>query len=167
LRLEAVDLVVLEGKVRSLARIAILPTSKPLRIQVVKRGKTKQVLNGKMIGDLAATYDLTIIGSTASDEFYEYVYNYLPLNHRPKFRLYGRSFFTSQPETDEIDEPMDQRSIGWMNILKENHINFEPVRKTMGADLLPRMENFDWRNMAAFICDDRVEVLKGEEQIRS
>ena len=80
-------------------KIAILPTSKPLRLQVVKRGKVKQVLNGKMIGDLAAGYDLVIIGSTASDEFYEYLYNYLPLNQRAKFRLYGRSFLPSLRKT--------------------------------------------------------------------
>jgi hypothetical protein len=148
-----------------LAKIAILPTSKPLRVLVVKRGKTKQVLNGKMIGELSSNYDLVIIGSTASDEFYEYVYNYLPLNQRVKFRLYGRSFFTSQREVDDSEGPVDQRSAGWMAILKENRINYESMRKTMGPDLLPRIEQFTWQNMAAFILDDRVEVLSGEEQM--
>ena len=148
-------------------KIAILPTSKPLRLQVVKRGKVKQVLNGKMIGDLAAGYDLVIIGSTASDEFYEYLYKYLPINQRPKFRLYGRSFFTSQPSVDETDQPTDQRSMGWMAILKENRINYESVRKTMGDDLLPRIEPFNWSNMADFIHDERVEVLSGEGEFRA
>ena len=148
-----------------MARIAILPTSKPLRVQVVKRGKAKQVLNGKMIGELSAGYDIVIIASTASDEFYEYIYNYLPLNQRPKFKLYGRSFFSEQVQKEEFDEPMDQRSLGWIAILKENRINFEPIRKTMGADLLPRIEQFNWVNMADFIYDDRVEVLKGEEEL--
>ena len=150
---------------RHLAKIAILPTSKPLRVQVVKRGKTKQALNGRMIGELAARYDLVIIGSTASDEFYEYLYNFLPLNQRSKFRLYGRSYFTSQPATEDPDAANDQRSTGWMSILRENRINFEPVRKTMGADLLPRMEYFNWQSMGSFIADDRVTVLKGEEDL--
>lgn len=147
-------------------RIAILTTSKPLRLQIVKRGKVKQVLNGRMIGDLASNYDLVIIGSTASDEFYEYLNKSLPLNQRPKFRLYGRSFFTNQPQVDENNEPADQRSIGWMSILRENRINFETIRKTMGEDLLPRMEQFTWQTMAGFISDDRVEVISGEEQFR-
>jgi hypothetical protein len=148
------------------ARIAILTTSRPLRTQVVKRGKVKQVLNGKMLGDLGSNYDVVIIGSTASDEFYEYLNKILPLNQRSRFRLYGRSFFTAQPQVDENNDPADQRSMGWMTILKENRINFEPVRKTMGDDLLPRIENFNWQNMAAFILDDRVEVI-GEEQFRT
>ena len=114
-----------------MAKFAILPTSKPLRSQVVKHGKAKQVLNGKILGDLAANYDLVIIGSTASDEFYQYLYNYLPLNHRSKFRLYGRSFFTGQPVPEDENTP-DQRSAGWMQILTENHINFDTIRKTMG-----------------------------------
>lgn len=146
-----------------MAKIAILASSKPLRTQVVKRGKTKQVLNGRILGDMAAKYDLVIIGSTASDEFYEYIYNFLPLHHRDKFRLYGRSFFSNQPKPETEDEPADQRSLGWMEILRENRINYEPVRKTMGADLLPRMEHFDWRKMAGFIFDDRVEVIKVNE----
>lgn len=149
-----------------MARIAILTTSRPLRTQVVKRGKVKQVLNGKMLGDLGSNYDVVIIGSTASDEFYEYLNKILPLNQRSRFRLYGRSFFTAQPQVDENNDPADQRSMGWMTILKENRINFEPVRKTMGDDLLPRIENFNWQNMAAFILDDRVEVI-GEEQFRT
>ncbi len=149
-----------------MARIAILPTSKPLRAQVVKRGKAKQVLNGKILGDLAANYDLVIIGSTASDEFYQYLYNYLPINHRSKFRLYGRSFFTAQPVPEEVDDATDQRSTGWMQILAENHINFETVRKTMGSDLLPRMEHFNWQNMEGFIMDDRVVVLKEADLLR-
>lgn len=149
-----------------MARIAILTTSKPLRTQVVKRGKVKQVLNGKMIGELGSNYDLVIIGSTASDEFYEYLNKILPLNQRSRFRLYGRSFFTAQPQIDENNDPADQRSVGWMTILKENRINFEPIRKTMGDDLLPRIEAFNWVNMAAFILDDRVEVI-GEEQFRT
>jgi len=143
-----------------LAKYAILPTSKPLRSQIVKHGKTKQVLNGKILGDLAASYDLIIIGSTASDEFYQYLYNYLPIHHRSKFRLYGRSFFTAQPNPEDTEEGTDQRSSGWMQILTENRINFETIRKTMGADLLPKMEHFSWENMEDFILDDRVKVLK-------
>ena len=142
-----------------MAKIAILPTSKPLRTQIVRRGKSKQVLNGKILGDLAARYDVVIIGSTASDEFYQYLYNYLPIHHRSKFRLYGRSFFTGIEAAEEGDDIMDQRSAGWLQILKENHINFESIRKTMGEDLLPRMEHFTWQNMEAFILDNRVEVL--------
>lgn len=149
-----------------MARIAILTTSKPLRTQVVKRGKVKQILNGKMLGELGSNYDMVIIGSTASDEFYEYLNKFLPLQQRSRFRLYGRSFFSNQPQVDENQDPIDQRSMGWMTILKENRINFEPVRKTMGEDLLPRIENFNWQHMAAFILDDRVEVI-GEEQFRT
>lgn len=146
-----------------MAKIAILSSSKPLRTQVVKRGKTKQVLNGKVVGDLAANYDLVIIGSTASDEFYQYLYNYLPIHNRSKFRMYGRSFFTTQPIPEETDEVQDQRSQGWMQILKENHVNFDSIRKTMGEDLLPRMEHFTWQNMEGFIADDRVVVLREDD----
>jgi hypothetical protein len=142
-----------------LAKIAILPTSKPLRSQIVKRGKVKQVLNGHIIGNLAARYDLVIIGSTASDEFYQYIYEHLPIHQRPKFRLYGRSFFTGIEIPADAEVGADQRSLGWMQILAENHINFEPIRKTMGTDLMPRMENFDWRHIEGFVMDDRVKVL--------
>jgi hypothetical protein len=143
-----------------LAKFAILPTSKPLRSQVVKHGRPKQVLNGKILGDLAANYDLVIIGSTASDEFYQYLYNALPLNYRSKFKLYGRSFFTSMEAPEEETETTDQRTLGWMRILQENHINFETVRKTMGTDLMPRMEQFTWERMGDFIIDGRVIVLR-------
>jgi len=142
-----------------LAKIAILPTSKPLRAEVVKHGKVKQVLNGKALGELAAKYDVVIIASTASDEFYQYLYNYLPLQQRPHFRLYGRSFFTGQEIPEDADGPTDQRTLGWMQILRENHINFDTLRKTMGEDLLPRMEQFNWQHMAEFIFDDRVDIL--------
>lgn len=148
-----------------LARTAILPSSKPLRIEVVKRGKRKQALNGKVIGELAAKYDLIICGSTASDQFYEFLFNSLPLNQRAKFRMYGRSFFASQPTDAREGEIQDARSLGWMEIFNENHVNFETVRKAMGDDLLPRMEHFSWENMEDFIIDDRVTVLKSIAEI--
>jgi hypothetical protein len=150
-----------------LAQIAILPTSKPLRIEVIKRGKRKQALNGKVIGELAAHFDLIICGSTASDQFYEFLFNSLPLNQRARFRLYGRSFFASQPIEENPQDIRDPRSLGWMEILTENHINFEMVRKAMGSDLLPRMESFNWENMEDFILDGRVKVLRTEQEIFS
>ena len=145
-----------------MAKIAVLPTSKPLRTEVVKRGKRRQALNGRVIGDLAAKYDMVIIGSTASDQFYEYLFNTLPL---VKFRLYGRSFFANQSTEMSEDEIADQRSRGWAEILTENHVAFETVRKTMGSDLLPRMEHFTWERMEEFIQDSRVDVLRTIEQI--
>ncbi len=148
-----------------MAKIAILPTSKPLRAEVVKRGKRRQTLNGRVIGDLAAHYDVIIIGSTASDQFYEYVYNHLPLQQRSRLRLYGRSFFANQPTEDSSDGINDPRTVGCMEILTETHIMFETLRKTMGPDLLPRMEHFSWENMEEFILDDRVEVLKSADDI--
>lgn len=148
-----------------MARIAILPSSKPLRIEVVKKGKRKQALNGKVIGELAAGYDLIICGSTASDQFYEFLFNSLPLNQRAKFRMYGRSFFANQPTESQEGELQDARSLGWMEILKENHVNFDTVRKAMGEDLLPRMEHFNWENMEDFIIDDRVAVMKSIDEI--
>ncbi len=148
-----------------MARIAILPTSKPLRIAVEKRGKRKQALNGKVIGELAARFDIIICGSTASDEFYEFLYNSLPLHQRAKFRLYGRSFFTNQPVDEAKGDVTDARTIGWMEILRENRISFETIRKAMGDDLLPRMEQFSWEKMADFIIDDRVTVLRDIHEI--
>ena len=146
-------------------RIAVLPTSKPLRKKVTKRGKTRQTLNGGAIGELASHYDLVIVGSTASDQFYEYLYNSLPLHQRSKFRLYGRSFFADQPDQDESAQISGQRNVGWAQILQENHIMYEPVRKTMGEDLLPRMEHFDWEHLEDFVTDDRVDVLRSLEEI--
>jgi len=136
-------------------------------MEVVKRGKRKQALNGKVIGELAAKFDLIICGSTASDQFYEFLYNSLPLHQRARFRLYGRSFFSSQPIEEHEGEINDARSLGWMEILNENHVNFETVRKAMGDDLLPRMERFNWENMEDFIIDDRVTVLKSIDEIMS
>ncbi len=146
-----------------MAKIAILPTSKPLRHEIMRKGRAKQVLNGHVIGELAAKYDVVIIGSTASDEFYQYIYDRLPLHQRSKFRMYGRSFFTSQDIPEDAEPDLDQRSLGWMQILGENHINYETVRKTMGPDLLPRMERFTWREMREFIMDDRVVVLSEQD----
>lgn len=148
-----------------MATIAILPTSKPLRVEVIKRGKKKQALNGKVIGALAARFDLVICGSTASDQFYEFLFNSLPLRQRAKFRLYGRSFFAEQPLEDSEQNLRDARSIGWIEILKENHISFELIRKAMGDDLLPRMEHFDWEHMEDFIFDDRVTVFNTAEEV--
>lgn len=150
-----------------LGKIAIMPTSRPLRTEVVKRGKRRQTLNGKTIGELASRYDMVIIGSTASDQFYEYLFGSLPLHQRSKFRLYGRSFFANQPTEDAESDASNPRSIGWMEILRENNVMFEPVRKAMGPDLLPRMEHFDWEHLEDFIIDDRVDVLRDVEQISS
>ena len=155
-----------------LFKIAILPTSTMLRMQVTKRGAKREVLNGKVIGDLAAHYDVIIIASTASDQFYEYLYNSMPLQQRSRFRLYGRTFFANQSTeeggADELDGPTgisDPRSRGWMEILRENNILFEPLRKTMGEDLLPRMESFNWEHIEDFIIDDRVHIIRSEADI--
>ena len=134
-------------------------------MEVVKRGKRKQALNGKVIGELAARFDLIICGSTASDQFYEFLFNSLPLNQRARFRLYGRSFFASQPLEENPNDIHDPRSLGWMEILRENHIDYEQVRKAMGDDLLPRMESFNWENMEDFIVDGRVQVFRTVEEI--
>ena len=148
-----------------MATIAILPSSTPLRVEVIKRGKKKQALNGKVIGSLAARFDLVICGSTASDQFYEFLFNSLPLHQRAKFRLYGRSFFSEQPLEDAEQNLRDARTIGWLEILKENHVSFELIRKVMGDDLLPRMEHFDWAHMEDFIFDDRVTVFSTAEEV--
>ena len=56
-----------------MATIAILPSTKPLRIKETVGGAVRERLNPGACGDLAKNYDTVIIGSTASDAFFRQI----------------------------------------------------------------------------------------------
>ena len=140
-------------------KIAILTTTKPLRQSVQEIGRTLETLSPSKCRDLAEQYDLVIIGSRASDEFYERIRAALPRKLLEKFQLYPRSFFDRfKRRGDEVSE-YDDRDEGWKEILKANEISFVTMARVIGSDFKTDERPFHWTRLADFIRDKRVTVV--------
>ena len=74
-------------------KIAILTSTRPLRERSIDVGREIEMLSPKKCSELAAQYDLIILGSRASDDFYERIRASLPKKVLDKFHLYSRGFF--------------------------------------------------------------------------
>jgi hypothetical protein len=144
-------------------QIAILTSTAPLRKTTTRGGVTKQRLGMQACLDMAERFNVVIIGSLAHDEVYEYLERHLSREVRPKFRLYGRTFFHSFSTPEVLRTTDDPRNVGWQRILSENGVAFEVLRSRLGPDKRYRQEKFKWRNMATFITDPRVTLVTGGE----
>jgi hypothetical protein len=140
-------------------KIAILTTTKPLRQNVQEIGRTVEMFSPAKCRDLAEQYDLVIIGSRASDDFYDRIRSALPRKLLEKFRLYPRSFFDRFKRRGEEASEYDDRDAGWQEILKLNNITFLTAARVIGNDFKTDERPFRWGRLADFIRDKRVTVV--------
>lgn len=144
-------------------QIGILTSTSPLRKTTTRSGVTKQRMNLQACMEMAERFDVIIIGSLAHDEVYEFLARHLPRDVRPKFRLYGRSFFHSFQTPEVLSKTDDPRNIGWQRLLSENGVQFEVLRSRLGPDNRYRQEKFDWHDLETFVTDPRVTLITGSE----
>ena len=144
-------------------QIGVLVSTAPLRKTSMFGGRNEQRFNMEAVLQLAARFDLILVGSLTADEVFQYIEEHLPPRIKPKFRLYPRSFF-HQFKTDEIMRTTDDpRNPAWESILKENGIRFEVLRSVIGEDHRHHQKKFAWDNLTEFILDDRVQLVTGSE----
>ncbi len=144
-------------------KIAVLVSTSPLRKTTTRLGVTKQRLNMEACLELAKRFDVIIVASLSADEVFQYIGDHLPPEVRPKFRLYGRSFFHGF-RTDEVMRTTDDpRNAGWQQILSENGAKFEVLRSRIHRDQRHRQERFAWDSLTEFITDERVTLVTGSE----
>jgi hypothetical protein len=144
-------------------KIAVLTSTSPLRKTTTQHGVTKQRLNMDACLELAKRFDTIIMGSLSADEVYEYIVQHLPLEARPRFRFYPRTFFHGFRTEEVLQTTDDPRNAGWQQILSENGVEFETLRSRLGADHRHRQEKFAWDRLSEFITDDRVTLVSGAE----
>ena len=131
-------------------KIAVLTSTAPLRKTTTRRGTTKQRLNMDAVTELSERFDVVIIGSLAADKVYEYIERHLPREARPR----------SEESLSSTDDPLNA---AWTQILSENAIRFEVLRRKDSHNPHNRHEKFDWRNIGGFITDNRVTLVSGGE----
>jgi hypothetical protein len=140
-------------------KIAILTTTKPLRQSITEIGRTVEMLSPAKCRDLAEQYDLIIIGSRASDDFYERIQYALPRKLLEKFQLYPRSFFDRFKRHGDEASEYDDRDEGWQEILKTNDISFITSARVIGSDFKTDERPFHWTRLADYIRDKRVTIV--------
>ncbi len=141
-------------------KIAVLTTTRPLRDRVIAMGRETETLSPKKLAALAEEYDLVIIGSRASDEFFERIQGVLPKRLADRLRLYPRGYFDRFKRSGSLPTEYDERDDGWKEILKSNGINFVGVARLMGGDFRNQDSPFRWTHIDRFIRDDRVTLIK-------
>jgi hypothetical protein len=141
-------------------KIAILTSTKPLRVRVQEIGRTVETLSPQKCTDLAQKYDLVIIGSRASDDFFERIKMALTRKMRDKFLLYPRSFFDRFKRRGAVPGEHDDRDMGWKEILRANSINFVERARILTEDYTYEERSFRWGRIEQYIRDDRVTVIK-------
>jgi hypothetical protein len=141
-------------------KIAVLTSTRPLRERTINVGREVETFSPKKCSDLAAQYDLIILGSRASDDFYDRIRASLPRKVLDKFRLYPRSFFDRFKRRGAIPNEYDDRDEGWKEILSANGINYVTSARTATESFRDAGEVFRWSRLDRFIRDDRVTVIK-------
>lgn len=140
-------------------KIAILTSTGPLRERVQEIGRTVEMLSPRKCNALADEYDLIILGSRASDDFYERIRMALPRKVLDRFRMYSRSFFDRFKRRGSVPSKYDDRDEGWKEILQANGIAFVTEARLLGEDYKTDERHFTWGRLADFIRDDRVTVI--------
>ena len=140
-------------------KIAVLTSTRPVRERIQEIGRTVETLSPRKCADLAGEYDLVIIGSRASDDFYERIKSALPRRTLEKFRLYSRSFFNRFRRRGTVPAEYDDRDEGWKEILQANGIQFVTQATSLTGDYTYDEQTFHWTRLADFVRDDRVTVM--------
>ena len=117
-------------------RIAILTSTRPIRQRLQEIGRTVETLDPRKCQMLAQQYDVIILGSRASDVFYQRIKSTLPRGIRDKFRFYSRSYFESFKRRGNLPSEFDDRTEGWKQILEANRAQIpDPNRLRPGLEL--------------------------------
>jgi len=141
-------------------KIAILTSTRPLRQRTQEIGRTVETLSPMKCNALAQAYDVVIIGSRASDDFFERIKSALPRKMRGRFRLYSRSFFDGfKKRVGSVPAEHDDRDEGWQEILRSNGVRFLTRARLLGKDYIYEDRTFRWTRLAEFVRDDRVTVI--------
>jgi len=143
-------------------KIALLASTRPMRITRVKRHRSKEKFNPEAAMELAQQFDLIIIGSTASDAVFEYMSRHMTAGLRHKFRFYNRSYFDSYAGRSLLGQSRDERNDGWKAVLRECGIEHELTARVLGDDFEYHTKPFDWREIGDFITDRRVTLVTGD-----
>jgi hypothetical protein len=146
-------------------KIAILRSTKPLRMLKSKRGRVYESIDPKALGKLTDHFDLIIIGSTASDELYKRIYSQLTGKGKDKFRMYSKSYFSEFGGAGLFGRKKDEKNEGWKEIFKTNRIKYELTRRVFGQDFRYHFEDFDWKEMEHFVTDERVTFVDNASHI--
>ncbi len=141
-------------------KIAILTSTRPLRERSMEIGREVEALSPKKCAELAEGYDLIIIGSRASDDFFERIRGSLPKKALDRFRLYSRGFFDRFKRRGALPSEYDDRDEGWKEILRANGVNFVAVARLVADDFRSADVPFHWTHLDRFIRDDRVTVVR-------
>ena len=140
-------------------KIAVLTSTRPLRQRIQEIGRTVETLSPSKCQAFAKEYDLIILGSRASDDFFERIKSALPRRMMAKFRLYPRSFFDRFKSRGTIPSEFDNRDQGWQEILRANAITFVTEARLLCDDYTYDERKFHWTRLADFINDERVTVI--------
>jgi hypothetical protein len=150
-------------KAMSPQQIGVVVSTSPLRKTSTIGGRSEQRFNMEAVLQLAARFDLILVGSLTADEVFQYIEDHLPPRIKPKFKFYPRSFF-HEFNTDEVMRTTDDaRNPAWERILTENGIRYEVLRSIIGDDHRHHQKKFAWDNMTEFVLDDRVTLVTGSE----
>lgn len=139
--------------------IAILPSTKPLRIKETGGQPAREKLNPAACANLAKNYDRVIIGSTAADELFRQIAESIPPEARENFKLYSRSYFRNFRGRGGTGKSEDVRDDVWKEILKENAIEFQESRKVVDENFRTVTRHFSWKELKSYITDERVDVV--------
>ena len=140
-------------------RIAILPSTKSLRMKETGDRAAREKLNPAACANLAKNYDRVIIGSTASDELFRQIAESIPTKARENFKLYSRSYFRNFRGPARTGKSKDVRDDAWKAILKENAIEFQESHKVVDDNFRTVTRHFSWKELKSYITDDRVDVV--------
>ena len=143
----------------AIRKIAILTSTRPLRELIQEIGRSVETLSPRKCTALADEYDLILVGSRASDDFYERIKSALPRKVLEKFRLYPRSFFDRFKRRGGVPAEYDNRDEGWKEILQANGVSFVAEARLLSGNYTYEERTFHWTRLADFIRDDRVTVL--------
>lgn len=143
-------------------KIALLTSTKPLRHRFMEAGREVEKLDPSRCMALAQDFDLIIVGSRASEDFFTRINQSLSLRVRRKFRFYSRRFFDRFAHTHTLTGRADDRDEGWKEILRNNGIDFEDQITTSSDRPRARVRRFRWTRIQDFIQDDRVTVIHDE-----
>ena len=144
-------------------RIAILTSTKPLRTRTQEGRHTVETMEAGRLQKLADRFDLVIIGSKASDDFFKLMRHSLPKKVADKFRLYARSYFARFKRGGLMPTQEDSGDEGWREILRENDVEFVEEARVLQEDHTYAELPFTWRRLKDFIRDDRVTLIQGPE----
>ena len=140
-------------------KIAVLTSTRPLRERTQEIGRTVETLSPIKCTRLAQDYELVIIGSRASDDFFERIKGALSLKMRGKFRLYSRSFFNRFKRPGTVPNEYDNRDEGWQEILRANGITFVTRARVLGDGFKYAESIFRWSRLTDFVTDERVTFI--------